>query len=60
MKIDLNVDKKKLKTLAVIGAGAAIAGAAGANLIARTIANKSATVSITSLVRICMMKTFGN
>lgn len=40
MKIQLNIDKKKLKTFAMIGAGAAIAGAAGANLIARTIANK--------------------
>ena len=60
MKIDLNVDKKKLKTLAVIGAGAAIAGAAGANLIARTIANKVSDRFYNILSRICMMKTFGN
>ncbi|MGI5851721.1 MAG: FMN-binding glutamate synthase family protein [Caldicoprobacterales bacterium] len=40
MKIDLDIDKKKLKILAAIGAGAAIAGAASVSLIARTIANK--------------------
>jgi glutamate synthase domain-containing protein 2 len=40
MEVDFDIDKKKLKTIALIGAGAAIVGAASVRLIARTIANK--------------------
>lgn len=40
MKIDFTIDKKKLKAMAMIGAGAAFLGVAGANLLARAIVNK--------------------
>lgn len=40
MKNNTNIDKKTLKVIALIGAGAAIAGAASVRLIARTIVNK--------------------
>ncbi len=38
--MELNLDKKKLKVIALIGAGTAIAGAASMRLIARTIVNR--------------------